>query len=117
MASKRQSSVRKGSLGRGPQLGAAAAQGMPTAGDRTHQHLKELADKRFEDNILEEVSHKKFHEAKRRLRNFLIHTDMSDSVERQRLLSYFASRHVTLIAIIKEAMRSKRLMKSSKQGE
>ena len=54
---------------------------------------------------------KKFHEAKQRLKNFLLSTDMSDDEERQRLLNYFSHRYVTLIAILKEAIRSRRLMK------
>ena len=45
-------------------------------------HLKNLTDKRFEGDILKEVEFKKFHEAKRRMRNFLLHTDMSDFEER-----------------------------------
>ena len=83
--------------------------------DRNQKHLQDLSEKRFEDNILKEVEFKRFHEAKRRLRNFLIHTNMSDIEERQRLLSYFSHRYVTLIAILKEATRSKRLMKGSKK--
>lgn len=39
---------------------------------------------------------------------------MSDDDERHRLLSYFSHRYVTLIAILKEAARSKRLMKGQK---
>ena len=35
-----------------------------------------------EDDILKEVEFKRFHEAKRRLRHFLIQTDMSDIEER-----------------------------------
>ena len=79
--------------------------------NRNQKHLQDLSEKRFEDNILKEVEFKRFHEAKRRLREFLIHTNMSDIEERQRLLSYFSHRYVTLIAILKEATRSKRLMK------
>ena len=93
----------------------AAAAG--TTLDRNQKHLQDLSEKRFEDNILKEVEFKRFHEAKRRLRNFLIHTNMSDVEERHRLLSYFSHRYVTLIAVIKEATRSKRLMKGQKAGE
>ena len=39
---------------------------------------------------------------------------MSEVGERQRLLSYFAHRYVSLIQILKEAIRSKRLMKANK---
>ena len=62
---------------------------------------------------MKEVEFKRFHEAKRRLRTFLIQTDMSDVEERQRLLSFFCHRFVTLVSILKEATRSKRLMKSA----
>ena len=33
---------------------------------------------KFDGDILKEIEYKKFHEAKRRLRHFVIHTDMSD---------------------------------------
>lgn len=76
--------------------------------------MQNLTEKRFEDNILKEVEFKRFHEAKKRLRNFLVVSDMSDTEEKDRLLAYFSHRYVTLIAIIKEAVRSKRLMKGNK---
>ena len=94
----------------------SASSGVGAKKDRNQKHLQDLAEKRFEDNILKEVEFKRFHEAKRRLRNFLIHTDMSDVEEKNRLLSYFSHRYVTLIAIVKESVRSKRLMKSNKAG-
>ena len=71
--------------------------------------MQDLTEKKFEDNILKELEYKRFHEAKRRLRHFLIQTDMEDVEERQRLLSYFSHRFVTFTAILKEVIRSKRL--------
>lgn len=46
--------------------------------------------KKFGDDMLAELSYLRFQEAKRRLRHFVINTDMqSDPEERARLLSYF----------------------------
>ena len=46
--------------------------------------------KKFGDNMLAELSYQRFQEAKKRLRHFVINTDMqSDKVERARLLNFF----------------------------
>ena len=63
------------------------------------------------------MEYKRFHEAKRRLRHFLIETDMSDLEERSRLLSYFAHRFVTFTAIFKEVMRRKRVVGSTSSSK
>jgi hypothetical protein len=49
--------------------------------------------KKFGDDQLAELSHARFQEAKKRLRNFVINTDMnSDHSEKMRLISYFQHR-------------------------
>ena len=80
---------------------------------RNQKNLEKLADKKFEDNILAELEFKRFTEAKQRLRDFITSSDMSDLDERKRLLSYFSHRYQTLIQILKEAVRSKRLQKNN----
>ena len=52
-------------------------------------HLKRLEMKKFGDDVLAEHSHAKFQEAKKRLRHFVIATDMTDEREKSRLLAYF----------------------------
>ena len=52
--------------------------------------LRKLEVKKFKDDSLAELSHTRFQEAKKRLRNFVINTDMkSDLAERKRLMNYF----------------------------
>jgi len=64
--------------------------------------------------MLKELEYKRFTEAKRRLRYFLVHTDGKDLEEKNRLLKYYTHRYATLITIIKDCMRSKRISKTSK---
>ena len=46
--------------------------------------------KKFGDDMLAEMSYARFQEAKKRLRYFVINTDMkSDVKEKKRLLAYF----------------------------
>jgi len=46
--------------------------------------------KKFGDDMLAELSYARFQEAKKRLRHFVINTDMqSDVVEKTRLLNFF----------------------------
>ena len=91
--------ARSNSLGSQGRRGVAAASagGAAAAKDHNAKHLEKLQEKKFEDNLLKEIEFKRFHQAKQRLRNFLLYSDMSDMGERQRLLSYFSHRYVSLI--------------------
>jgi hypothetical protein len=65
--------------------------------------------KKFGDDLLAELSYARFIEAKRRLRHFVINTDMTtDIVEKQRLLSFFRHRQHTLVAILKECFKTRK---------
>lgn len=65
--------------------------------------------KKFGDDMLAELSYEKFQEAKRRLRHFVINTDMtSDKEEKSRLLSYFKHRQHTLVMILKECYKARK---------
>ena len=75
-------SISLGTKNRNSKNGGGAAAGNTGSQDPNKKHLQNLAEKRFEDDILKEVEFKRFHEAKRRLRHFLIQTDMSDIEER-----------------------------------
>ena len=68
-----------------------------------------MADSKYEDNSLKELEFKRFNEAKKRLKDFIVFTDMSDDEERGRLLAYFSHRYASLISFLKEAIRTKRL--------
>ena len=49
--------------------------------------------KKFGDDMLAELSYARFNEAKKRLRHFVIHTDMvSDQSEKTRLINFFQHR-------------------------
>ena len=45
--------------------------------------------KKFGDDLLAELSYVRFQEAKKRLRNFVINSDMTNNDEKRRLLSFF----------------------------
>ena len=62
---------------------------------------------------MKELEVTRFTEAKMRLKDFIVYTDMSDDDERSRLLAYFCHRYASLITILKEAIRTKRLVKKS----
>jgi len=71
--------------------------------------LDKLADKKFEENMLAELEFKRFAEARKRLKDFVICSNMSDGEEKARLLAYFSHRYLSLVQSLKEAIRSKRL--------
>jgi len=48
--------------------------------------------KKFGDDQLAELSYQRFFEAKKKLRHFVINTDMTNTEERSRLLQYFRHR-------------------------
>jgi hypothetical protein len=54
--------------------------------------FRKLELKKFGDDQLAELSHARFQEAKKRLRNFVINTDMKDPAEKKRLVAYFQHR-------------------------
>lgn len=65
--------------------------------------------KKFGDDMLAELSYVKFQEAKKRLRLFVINTDMqSDKLEKQKLLSYFKHRQHTLVMILKDCYKARK---------
>ena len=72
-----------------------------------------LANNKYQDNSVKELEVRRFTEAKLRLKDFIVLTNMSDDEERSRLLAYFSHRYASLITILKEAVRTKRLMKKS----
>jgi hypothetical protein len=71
--------------------------------------LRKLELKKFGDDQLAELSHARFQEAKKRLRNYVINTDMkSDPAEKKRLVTYFQHRSHTLINLMKECFKARR---------
>jgi hypothetical protein len=65
--------------------------------------------KKFGDDMLAELSFARFHEAKKRLRHFVINTDMqSDMQERQKLLDYFKHRQNTLVMLLKDCYKARK---------
>ena len=52
--------------------------------------FRKMELKKFGDDQLAELSYVRFQEAKKRLRNFVIYTDMrTDLAEKKRLIAYF----------------------------
>lgn len=71
--------------------------------------FRKLELKRFGDDQLAELSHARFQEAKKRLRNFVINTDMkSDPKERKRLQAFFKHRPNTLLSIMKDCFKARK---------
>ena len=65
--------------------------------------------KKFGDDQLAELSYARFQEAKKRLRNYVINTDMkSDFKEKKRLMAYFQHRSHTFINIIKDCFKARK---------
>jgi hypothetical protein len=75
--------------------------------------------KKFGDDQLAEMSYARFQEAKKRLRHFVINTDMkSDPKEKKRLLAFFQHRSHTLITILKDCYKTRKVNNPSKlKGE
>jgi hypothetical protein len=66
-------------------------------------------NKKFGDDMLAELSYVQFQEAKKRLRHFVINTDMqSDKVEKEKLLNFFKHRQYTLVMILKECYKARK---------
>lgn len=66
--------------------------------------------KKFGDDQLAEMSYARFQEAKKRLRHFVINTDMkSDPKEKKRLLAFFQHRSHTLITILKDCYKARKV--------
>lgn len=78
--------------------------------------LNKISEKKFEDNILRELSHKRFQYAKQRLKDFLIKSDMCDIEEKDRLFSYFCHRFASYVQIVKESARARRVQRSRPQS-
>ena len=64
--------------------------------------------KKFGEDSLAELSHTRFQEAKRRLRTFVINTDMSDETEKKRLMAYFAHRTWTMVNLLKDCFKARK---------
>ena len=63
------------------------------AGSNLDNHLRKLELKKFGDDQLSELAYLQLQEAKKRLRHFVINTDMlSDPKEKRRLLGFFSHR-------------------------
>ena len=73
--------------------------------------MEKLGDQKFETNALKELETKRFKEAKTRLRNFLVNTDMGPSDERERLFKYFGHRYSSLVQNLKDSFRARKLSK------
>lgn len=58
-------------------------------GKDIESQLRQLEKKKFGDDMLAELQHMRFQEAKKRLRNFVINTDMVSEVDEKRRLVHF----------------------------
>ena len=62
-------------------------------------------EQRFEDDPLAELNYQRFKEAKNRLRNFVVHSDMkSDPQEKKRLMAFYKHRPYTFINLMNECL-------------
>ena len=80
---------------------------------RNLEHIKKLEGSKFEDNQLKELEQKRFNYAKQRLRDFIVYTDMTDVDERNKILEFFAHRYSSLMSLLKEAIRAKKLQRGN----
>jgi hypothetical protein len=78
---------------------------------RHQKFLDEMAANRHEDNMLKDLETKRFALARKRLKDFVAFSDMSDFAERKRLLAYFSHRYYSMIMILKDAIRTRKLIK------
>ena len=95
-----------------PFLTRAKSNSGKTFAARNQKHLQKLADKKFEENCVGEVSAQKSKESKRNLKEFVLQRDLSDCEERQRLLLYFAHRSASLVKALMENFRARKLSKT-----
>jgi hypothetical protein len=71
--------------------------------------------KKFGDDQLAEMSYARFQEAKKRLRHFVINTDMvSNPKEKKRLLAFFKHRPHTLTTLLKECFKARKVANPAK---
>jgi hypothetical protein len=54
------------------------------------------------------LEHQRVAEAKQRLRNFVVSSEMNDKEEQNRLIKYFAHRYVTFIKLLIECVRARK---------
>lgn len=78
---------------------------------RHQKFLDDLAANRNEDNMLKDLETKRFQLARKRLKDFVSFSDMTDEAERKRLLAYFSHRYFSLINMLKDAVRARKLIK------
>ena len=94
---------------------SAALTGSLNAGNkfskRNADHLEKIAQSKLEANQLAGLESQRFAEARRRLKSFVTASDMSDGIERGRLLAYFSHRYASMIQLLKESIRTRRLNK------
>ena len=60
--------------------------------------------------MLKDLETKRHALAKKRLKDFVSFSDMGDTEERKRLLAYFSHRYYSLILILKDAVRTRKLI-------
>ncbi len=94
------------------------------ASKRTHDLIRKLEEKKYEDNHLKELERRRFLEAKQRLKMFIIsrdpnkELDSDQELEQTRLLNYYKHRFCTFIAVMKEGLTARRvkgpMMKTTK---
>jgi hypothetical protein len=87
---------------------ASAKPGKQNGPKKLESHLKKLEMRKFGDDVLAEHCHAKFQEAKKRLRHFVIATDMHDEREKSRLLAFFQHRPHTYTSLLKECFKARR---------
>lgn len=98
-------------------ISARAKQGEGVAANHLDNHLRKLELKKFGDDQLSELAYLQLQEAKKRLRHFVINTDMrSDATEKRRLLGYFRHRSHTYISILKECFKARKANKQKEPG-
>ncbi len=74
--------------------------------------------KKFGDDQLAELSYLRFQDAKKRLRNFVVNTDMrGDEPEKRRLIAYFAHRPFTFINLMKDCFKARKAGSSKPLAE
>ena len=84
-----------------------------------HNLFRKLELKKFGDDQLAELSYVRFQESKKRLRNFVINTDMrSDPAEKKRLLAFFKHRPHTFVTIMRDCFKARKANQgASKKNE
>jgi hypothetical protein len=78
---------------------------------RNQKYLDDIVASRHEENMLKDLETKRFTLARKRLKDFISFTDMSDDAERRRLLAYFSHRYFSLVTMLKDSVRTRKLIK------